>query len=130
MTIKETVEERILDLQERKRELANATIEGKTAGGKLTMNDMMALFGHDAESRFKDEKLDFVGKARLLDSKEEGKSYSTSGPGSGPGSGLGSVGVSGGGRQSQHGRRATPPVMERKSNASGRKEDPIYGRRW
>lgn len=31
MIIEGTVEERILDLQERKRELANITIEGKTA---------------------------------------------------------------------------------------------------
>ncbi|KAL6231267.1 hypothetical protein BDW75DRAFT_49026 [Aspergillus navahoensis] len=52
MIIKDTVEERILDLQERKRELANVTIEGKTAAAKLTMNDMMALFGKDAESRY------------------------------------------------------------------------------
>lgn len=52
MIIKDTVEERILDLQERKRELANVTIEGKTAAAKLTMNDMMALFGRDAESRY------------------------------------------------------------------------------
>ncbi|KAL4942818.1 SNF2 family N-terminal domain-containing protein [Aspergillus oleicola] len=52
MIIKDTVEERILDLQDRKRELANVTIEGKTAAAKLTMNDMMALFGKDAESRY------------------------------------------------------------------------------
>jgi hypothetical protein len=49
MTIKDTVEERILDLQEKKRQLADATIEGKTAAAKLTMEDMLKLFRHDAE---------------------------------------------------------------------------------
>lgn len=48
-TIKDTVEERILDLQEKKRELANATIEGKKGGLKLTIEDMVNLFKHDAE---------------------------------------------------------------------------------
>lgn len=50
LTIKDTVEERILDLQEKKRQLADATIEGKTAAAKLTMEDMLKLFRHDAES--------------------------------------------------------------------------------
>ncbi len=49
MTIKDTVEARILDLQNRKRELANATIEGKSAAAKLTMDDMLDLFRHDKE---------------------------------------------------------------------------------
>lgn len=48
-TIKNTVEERILDLQEKKRELANATIEGKKGGMKLSLQDMMKLFSHNAE---------------------------------------------------------------------------------
>lgn len=37
MIIKGTVEERIVDLQDRKRELAKMTLEGKSAAGKLTM---------------------------------------------------------------------------------------------
>lgn len=49
LTIKDTVEERILDLQEKKRQLADATIEGKAAAAKLTMEDMLKLFRHDAE---------------------------------------------------------------------------------
>ncbi len=48
ITIKDTVEERILALQAKKRELANAAIEGK-AVGKLSMKDIMQLFRHDAE---------------------------------------------------------------------------------
>ncbi|KAI9873509.1 MAG: hypothetical protein M1823_007903, partial [Watsoniomyces obsoletus] len=41
---------RIVELQEKKRELANATIEGQKQGGmKLTLQDMLKLFRHDAE---------------------------------------------------------------------------------
>ena len=42
------MEERILELQEKKRELANATIEGKAAL-KLSMQDILRLFRRDAE---------------------------------------------------------------------------------
>ncbi|KAK2761639.1 hypothetical protein FQN54_001467 [Arachnomyces sp. PD_36] len=114
VTVKDTVEERILDLQERKRELANATIEGKTAAAKLTMKDMMALFGHDAEARFTGDnrELDMVGasRTRLLESRSE-----------------------------EIGEPVAPPssysssqerVRERGSGSSKRSEDPIYGRRW
>ncbi|KAJ5928317.1 hypothetical protein N7466_007273 [Penicillium verhagenii] len=75
MIIKGSVEERIVALQDRKRELANMTIEGKSAAGKLTMNDMMALFGRDAESKYTPTddqgKLDFKQSTRLLDSSED-----------------------------------------------------------
>ena len=73
MIVKDTVEERILDLQDRKRELANVTIEGKSAAGKLTMNDMMALFGRDAESRFTGERgnIDLTQTTRLLNSSND-----------------------------------------------------------
>ncbi|TKA26824.1 hypothetical protein B0A50_04270 [Salinomyces thailandicus] len=50
LTIRDTVEERILALQERKRELAKAAIEG--AGnkvGKLSMQEILGLFKHDAD---------------------------------------------------------------------------------
>jgi hypothetical protein len=49
LTIADTVEERILDLQEAKRKLANAAIEGGKAIGKLSMKDILALFRRDAE---------------------------------------------------------------------------------
>ncbi|KAI9695210.1 MAG: hypothetical protein M1820_008846 [Bogoriella megaspora] len=51
LTIASTVEERILALQEKKRELANAAIEGGKAVAKLSMKDIMNLFSHDAEHR-------------------------------------------------------------------------------
>jgi len=49
LTIRDTVEARILELQEKKRELANATIEGRKGAMKLTLQDMLRLFRHDAE---------------------------------------------------------------------------------
>lgn len=82
MVIKGTVEERIVALQDRKRELANATIEGKSGAGKLTMRDMMALFGRDAENRIPDSQstLDFSQPTRLLSTAEDDEpgSHSTS----------------------------------------------------
>ncbi|KAK2809460.1 hypothetical protein FQN50_003728 [Emmonsiellopsis sp. PD_5] len=123
LTIKDTVEERIVDLQERKRELANATIEGKASAAKLTMQDMLALFGHDAEAKYTDDgQLDLTGKTRLLE-RSEGEWIAGE-------ERAGSPSVS-----SSQGRRATPPVMERRSGGGGgaRKVTPessVYGRRW
>lgn len=112
MVIKGTVEERIVALQDRKRELANATIEGKTGAGKLTMRDMMALFGRDAESRFTDNQstLDFNQPTRLLntgDETEPAPSSSQESTQSGP-------------RSRGHQDQPNRP----------RKEDSVYGRRW
>lgn len=68
MTIKDTVEARILDLQDKKRQLADATVEGKTAAAKLTMEDMLRLFRHDAEQTHQVDGigLDLVGRERVL----------------------------------------------------------------
>lgn len=119
MTIKGTVEQRILDLQERKRELANATIEGKTAAGKLTMRDMMALFGRDAENRFEtdSETLDLNRRTNLLAPRDEDEDYSGS--------------VSQSSSFGSQNRRVTPPVMERdRAKKPARTESSVYGRRW
>ena len=117
MIIEGTVEERILDLQNRKRELANLTIEGKSAAGKLTMNDMLGLFGKDAESRYtsRDGDRDFTQSTRLLSSNDENGSASNSGRNSSQRAG---------GRE----RHISPPLSH--GNRSGRVEDPVYGRRW
>ncbi|ERF75514.1 hypothetical protein EPUS_08328 [Endocarpon pusillum Z07020] len=61
LSVKDTVEERILDLQDKKRQLADATIEGKTAAAKLTMEDMLKLFRHDAEHGTAHAEADGVG---------------------------------------------------------------------
>jgi hypothetical protein len=121
VTVKDTVEERILNLQDRKRELANATIEGKAAAGKLTMKDMMALFGHDAESRYTgdgdDRDLDLVGtgRTRLLDSRTDEDGVEVVGARPSSSSTLGS---------------GPERVRERVGAGSKRVEDPVYGRRW
>jgi hypothetical protein len=49
LTIKNTVEQRIFDLQESKRELAQAAVEGK-AIAKLSMKDLLNLFKHNADA--------------------------------------------------------------------------------
>lgn len=60
LTIADSVEERILQLQDKKRELANAAIgEGDMAGrakaAKMSMNDIMFLFKRDAEGHYGDD---------------------------------------------------------------------------
>ncbi|KAF2874541.1 SNF2 family N-terminal domain-containing protein [Massariosphaeria phaeospora] len=49
LSIHNSVEERILELQEAKRKLATAALEGGKAIGKLSMKDILALFKRDAE---------------------------------------------------------------------------------
>ncbi|KEQ70086.1 hypothetical protein M436DRAFT_22206, partial [Aureobasidium namibiae CBS 147.97] len=44
LTVGNSVEERIIELQDKKRELAKAAIEGGKAVAKLTMKDIMSLF--------------------------------------------------------------------------------------
>jgi SNF2 family DNA or RNA helicase len=102
MTVKDTVEARILDLQDRKRELANATIEGKSAAAKLTLQDMLKLFRHDAEHL---HGVDGIGlnKARLLgDDRHQSQEVSRS-------------------RREGSGGPAQPTKQ---------KEHEVYGRRW
>ncbi|EME49631.1 hypothetical protein DOTSEDRAFT_68421 [Dothistroma septosporum NZE10] len=55
LTIRNSVEERIVELQERKRELARAAIEGGKGVGKLSMKDILGLFKRDAEHGGHDE---------------------------------------------------------------------------
>jgi hypothetical protein len=113
MIVKGTVEERIVDLQERKRELANATLEGKSAAGKLTMRDMMALFGRDAEHSYtsRQDTLDFKQPTRLLSSADE--------PPAAPSSSLSDLSRDQRNRPYQQPHR--PPA---------RPDDSVYGRRW
>lgn len=56
LTIASSVEARILDLQDAKRKLANAAIEGGKAVAKLSMKDIMNLFRRDAEFDTRHEK--------------------------------------------------------------------------
>lgn len=115
LIVKNTVEERIVDLQDRKRELANMTIEGKSAAGKLTMRDMMALFGRDAESGYTDKQgtLDFKQPTRLLSSAEDSQPSSRNS------------------QTSQSSSASQPRDRPRHNQAQRpRTEDSVYGRRW
>lgn len=49
LTVANTVEERILTLQEKKRELSKAAIDGGKAGTKLSMQDILQLFRPNAQ---------------------------------------------------------------------------------
>ncbi|KAK1824304.1 hypothetical protein LTR12_001370 [Friedmanniomyces endolithicus] len=80
LTVKDSVEEKILALQERKRELANAAIEGAAGNvNKLSMKEILGLFRHDggqagAERDEADREMmrKFGGDARLLEGNDAG----------------------------------------------------------
>lgn len=113
ITIANTVEERILDLQEKKRALAEAAIEGKAAAN-LSMKDILNLFKRDAEHAQDSEDVGGLGsKMRVL------------GIGAQAVADVGSVVVGGMAKM----KRAMPPVLER-SKGNVRKEDPMFSRRW
>ena len=155
ITIKDTVEERILDLQNRKRELANATIEAgvgdkKSAAAKLTLRDMLALFRHDAESS---AKIDNIGMG-LGGNMGPGAGGSSSGTGGGSsrpwgkeyvrdamdmarGGGVagagrrdGGSGSYGAGSSQQRGMSGLSSGTSAAAGAAKRPEHAVYGRRW
>lgn len=103
LTIAHSVEERILALQEKKRALAEAAIEGKAAS-KLSMQDILNLFRREAETEH--NAVEGLGeKTRVL-------------------------GVDGGaaGEIRAGALRASPSVMEK--GRGPRRDEGIYGRRW
>jgi len=107
------VEERILDLQEKKRELANQTIEGGKGGaGKLGMKEILQLFRRDAEHappHPSAAQYDLGAKPRILKEVSMSSSMSSS-------------------REGSADRKVTPPTMRPASVAA--KEDSVFGRRW
>lgn len=110
LTVANTVEERILELQEKKRELAKAAIEGGKAVAKLTMRDLMSLFGRNPEEGGRGSdgaKVDFE-KPKVLRAEQRLP---------------GSIGQSGS-RLSNERRGKTESASRRITN-----EDPVYGRR-
>jgi hypothetical protein len=117
ITIKDSVEERILDLQEKKRELANQTIEGGKGGaGKLGMKEILQLFRRDAERTPplpSAAQYNLAQKPRILN---EPSTSSTTSNSSREGS-------------ASNERRSTPPVTVRSASAVAN-EDALFGRRW
>ncbi|CZS96469.1 related to RIS1-similarity to RAD5 protein [Rhynchosporium graminicola] len=113
ITIQDSVEQRILELQEKKRELANQTIEGGKGGaGKLGMKEILQLFRRDAESAGPRSSIggnyDLGTKPRILKESTLPTSSTDS-----------SRGVS-----IARERKITPP------GATVGREDSVYGRRW
>jgi hypothetical protein len=110
LSIQNSVEERILELQEAKRKLAQAAIEGGKAIGKLSMKDILNLFKRDAE--FDQEHVDdhsegnMFTRMKVLDSPTKGE-Y---------GEGAG---------------EATTTKSKRKAGSLGfkKQEDSVWGRR-
>lgn len=110
LTIAGTVEERILALQEKKRALAEAAIEGKSIA-KLSMQDILNLFKHDhGHIDPADKHAGLATKPSVLHATTQGGSSS-----------QGQV------QQRDSGSRHGTPPEGRKSRAP---ENPIYGRRW
>ncbi|GAB7356516.1 hypothetical protein MBLNU459_g7264t1 [Dothideomycetes sp. NU459] len=116
LTVANTVEEKILELQEKKRELAKAAIEGGKAVAKLTMRDLMSLFGRNPEDgrvsvgSDKGPALDFE-KPKVLRPEQRPVSQDRRAIGNGP-------------RLSNERRGRFESGTRRITN-----EDPVYGRR-
>jgi len=116
LTVSNTVEERILELQEKKRQLANAAIEGGKSIGKLSMRDILGLFGSNAET-FAPAGMEVPQKPELLKQQQPDLRQQI----------RGTVAV---------GAQRTPPVAQpdrrrfaEKPRSRPSAEDPVYGRR-
>ncbi|ETI27731.1 hypothetical protein G647_00180 [Cladophialophora carrionii CBS 160.54] len=139
MTIKGTVEERILELQEKKRELARQTIEGQAGKKKalgLSLQDMMRLFRRDAEDETPVD-VEQVGKGRSKGLLERRGDMPTTNPSSGTASSTTSLVPNGEDRGQAHAPRRGAGGGGWSSNkprvsgdASKRNENPVFGRRW
>ncbi len=107
LTIANTVEERILDLQAAKRKLANAAIDGGRAISKLSMKDILQLFRRDAEHYHQPDEHDhaFSGSTRVLPSSSAGAAAETTAP------------------------TVIARDRHKEKRPMGLHEDPIYGRR-
>lgn len=108
LTVAHTVEARILALQDKKRALAQAAIEGK-AVAKLSLKDLLKLFRRDAEDQ-PDEKLDHkVGLLPKTTEKEQGRLQKET------------VGMGG--------ARVAERVLE-KRGVGKQREESVWSRRW
>ena len=110
LTVRNTVEERIVALQERKRDLADKALEsgGAKGGVKLTLQDMLRLFRHDAEGEHRVD-MHPVGGGRGTGGLLTATNNVGSGGAAAPGAGS---------------------ATHRPRPAEKRKEHEVYGRRW
>ncbi|KAG9529816.1 hypothetical protein KCU93_g3179, partial [Aureobasidium melanogenum] len=129
LTVGNTVEERIIELQEKKRELAKAAIEGGKAVAKLTMKDIMSLFGHNPGA---------VGGRESIGSTDENKPWNRNtkvlAPEPKRNSASSAARRSGSGALRSSPRESPPARTDRRGGYEKdarriRNEDPVYGRR-
>lgn len=96
LSIHDSVEERILELQEAKRKLAQAALEGGKAIGKLSMKDILALFKRDAEYDHQHiddgSERDLFSRTRVLENSDRGMGGDSQATDSGPRRKAGSLG--------------------------------------
>lgn len=149
ITIEDTVEERILELQEKKRELANQAIEGgkNQNAGKLGMKEIMQLFRRDAEhappQRGDATSYTMPARGGILNSPSREASASARGSSGGSREGSAApsiVSIA----STDRDENSVLYVGERKIGADGRErtvvptkikpkprpENPVFGRRW
>ena len=135
LTVADTVEGRILELQDKKRELAAAAIEGGKAVARLDVRDLVGLFGADPDAFFARQGRGGGDSAAAGPAgvRGQGQSQGQSRGGAFPGASLvvrerGTVAVSSSSSSSataaDRNRQAEKKQRPRVSN-----EDPVYGRR-
>ena len=116
ITVKGSVEERILELQERKRELARQAIEGgKSAATKLSLQDILRLFRKDAEV---DDGAAGVGNGVLSAAREQASIFPSR------------VARGEGDRKAEMGVSRPRPATNAAKTGGERRDEGIYGRRW
>ena len=119
ITIRSSVEERILELQEKKRALAESAIEGKSVK-KLSMQDILNLFRHDTTGL--DGKSGthgaLGGRPRLLSPAKTTTNTTTTTLDNGDAS------------SEQERRKDAGRGTRDKERKSGSREDSVWGRRW
>jgi hypothetical protein len=106
LSIHDSVEQKILELQEKKRALANAAIEGGKTMKNLSMHDIMSLFKRDAEYDYQHvdngAEAEMFQKRKVLDNQQ---------------------------RSSQGSQSSADPRRKTGSSGYRRQEDNVYGRR-
>jgi SNF2 family DNA or RNA helicase len=131
LTIAGSVEERIVELQEKKRALAQMAIEGGSAAGgsgaaKLSLEDILSLFKRDAEHDTSHDPGARWHEHEALAPRERILSGGASPARLGPGMSAPKQWVQVKAPVNAPARRVTPPVKA----PPGRKEDTVFGRRW
>ena len=129
ITIRATVEERILALQEKKRTLANAAVEGKNVG-KLSLKDILELFRHDGTRPTEEVDVDFIRsyiRDPVLKAGASGSSSAAAPAASAASAAAAPSSVSAAGTSRA---RETHGLPKGRSEKTATDADSVYARRW